>query len=53
VFAGVTVAAYAVPQVMGDAFVAGLPVVAGLWALAAAVVVVTVEQRWLRIWFEW
>ena len=31
-----TVAAYAVPQVMGDAFVAGLPVVAGLWALAAA-----------------
>jgi sulfate permease, SulP family len=33
------VAAYAVPQVMGYSSVAGLPVVAGLWALVAALVV--------------
>src|SRR6266508_1080449 len=34
--AGITVAAYLVPQVMGYASVAGLPVVAGLWGLVAA-----------------
>ena len=39
VLAGVTLAAYALPQVMGYAAVAGLPVVAGLWALVAALVV--------------
>jgi SulP family sulfate permease len=39
VFAGITLAAYAVPQVMGYASVAGLPVVAGLWALVAALAV--------------
>ncbi|MEU2287709.1 SulP family inorganic anion transporter, partial [Streptomyces sp. NPDC013178] len=32
VLAGVTVAAYLVPQVMAYAGVAGLPPVAGLWA---------------------
>jgi high affinity sulfate transporter 1 len=39
VLAGITLAAYAVPQVMGYASVAGLPVVAGLWALVAALAV--------------
>jgi sulfate permease, SulP family len=39
VIAGITLAAYAVPQVMGYATVAGLPVVAGLWALVAALLV--------------
>src|SRR5262244_2198419 len=34
--AGVTVAAYMVPQVMAYAVVAGLPPVVGLWALVAA-----------------
>ena len=33
--AGVTVAAYLVPQVMAYAGVAGLPPVAGLWAILA------------------
>jgi high affinity sulfate transporter 1 len=42
VLAGVTVAAYALPQVMGYSAVAGLPVVAGLWALVAALVVYVV-----------
>ncbi|WP_330294795.1 SulP family inorganic anion transporter [Streptomyces sp. NBC_00503] len=36
--AGVTVAAYLVPQVMAYAAVAGLPPVAGLWAVLPAVV---------------
>ena len=36
VIAGVTVAAYLVPQVMAYAGVAGVPPVAGLWAAAAA-----------------
>ena len=36
VLAGVTVAAYLVPQVMAYAAVAGLPPAAGLWATAAA-----------------
>jgi sulfate permease, SulP family len=38
VMAGVTVAAYLVPQVMAYAGVAGVPPVAGLWAAAAALV---------------
>jgi sulfate permease, SulP family len=36
--AGVTVAAYLVPQVMAYAEVAGLPAIAGLWAAAAPLV---------------
>jgi SulP family sulfate permease len=36
--AGVTVAAYAIPQVMAYAEVAGLSAVSGLWALAGALV---------------
>ncbi len=36
VFAGLTVAAYLVPQVLAYAEVAGLPAVAGLWAAVAA-----------------
>lgn len=39
VVAGVTVAAYLVPQVMAYAEVAGLPAVSGLWAAAAAMLV--------------
>ena len=35
VLAGLTVAAYLVPQVMAYATVAGLPPVAGLWAVIA------------------
>ena len=37
--AGVTVAAYLVPQVMAYAEVAGLPPIAGLWAAVAPLVV--------------
>src|SRR5512134_1569270 len=37
--AGVTVAAYLVPQVMAYAEVAGLPAVAGLWAVVGAMCV--------------
>lgn len=37
-FAGATVAAYLVPQVMAYATVAGLPPVAGLWAILPAIV---------------
>src|SRR3954470_17983487 len=36
VLAGVTVAAYLIPQVMAYAEVAGLPAPTGLWALIAA-----------------
>ena len=39
VLAGVTVAAYLVPQVMAYAGVAGLPAVSGLWAAGTAIVV--------------
>ena len=39
VIAGVTVAAYLVPQVMAYATVAGLPPVTGLWAALPALVV--------------
>lgn len=42
VLAGVTVAAYLVPQVMAYAEVAGLPAVAGLWAAAASLLVYAV-----------
>ncbi len=38
VLAGITVAAYLVPQVMAYAGVAGLPPVAGLWAVLPAMV---------------
>lgn len=38
-FAGVTVAAYLIPQVMAYATVAGVPPVAGLWAALPALVV--------------
>ena len=37
--AGVTVAAYLIPQVMAYAQVAGLPAAAGLWAVLPALVV--------------
>ena len=37
--AGVTVAAYLVPQVMAYAEVAGLPAIAGLWAAVAPLVI--------------
>src|SRR5215467_12037316 len=40
--AGVTVAAYLIPQVMAYAAVAGLPPVAGLWAALPALVVYAV-----------
>ncbi|GAB2866316.1 SulP family inorganic anion transporter [Nocardioides pacificus] len=39
VLAGITVASYLVPQVMAYAEVAGLPAVAGLWAILAPLVV--------------
>ena len=39
VFAGVTVSAYLIPQVMAYAEVAGLPAITGLWACAPALVV--------------
>jgi SulP family sulfate permease len=42
VFAGVTVAAYLVPQVMAYAGVAGLEPVAGLWAVIGSLLVYTV-----------
>ena len=42
VLAGVTVAAYLVPQVMAYADVAGLAPVAGLWAIAVSLLVYTV-----------
>ncbi|MEU9242877.1 sulfate permease [Streptomyces shenzhenensis] len=42
VLAGVTVAAYLVPQVMAYAGVAGLPPVAGLWAILPALALYTV-----------
>jgi SulP family sulfate permease len=42
VVAGVTVAAYLVPQVMAYAGVAGLPAVVGLWAACVAMVVYAV-----------
>lgn len=40
--AGVTVAAYLIPQVMAYAGVAGLPPVAGLWAIIGSLLVYTV-----------
>ena len=39
VIAGVTVAAYLIPQVMGYSQVAGLPAFAGLWAIMASLTV--------------
>jgi len=42
VLAGVTVAAYLIPQVMGYAAVAGLPPVAGLWAIVGTLAVYAV-----------
>lgn len=42
VLAGVTVAAYLIPQVMAYAEVAGLPPVVGLWAIVAPLAVYTV-----------
>ena len=42
VLAGVTVAAYLVPQVMAYAVVAGLPPITGLWAAVPALVVYTI-----------
>ena len=42
VLAGVTVAAYLVPQVMAYAEVAGLPAVSGLWAAGASLLVYAV-----------
>ncbi|MET9886662.1 sulfate permease [Streptomyces sp. NPDC006430] len=43
VLAGVTVAAYLVPQVMAYAGVAGLPPVSGLWAVLPAMVLYTLS----------
>lgn len=42
VIAGVTVAAYLVPQVMAYAVIAGLPAVAGLWAILLPILVYVV-----------
>ena len=42
VLAGVTVAAYLIPQVMAYAEVAGLPPVVGLWAIMAPLLVYAV-----------
>lgn len=42
VFAGITVAAYLVPQVMAYAEVAGLPAITGLWAAVGPLVVYAV-----------
>ena len=42
VIAGVTVAAYLVPQVMAYAEVAGLPAITGLWAVVAPLAVYAV-----------
>jgi sulfate permease, SulP family len=42
VLAGVTVAAYLVPQVMAYAVIAGLPPVAGLWAILGSLLVYAV-----------
>jgi sulfate permease, SulP family len=42
VVAGITVAAYLVPQVMAYAEIAGLPAVAGLWAICGSLLVYTV-----------
>ena len=42
VLAGVTVAAYLVPQVMAYAEVAGLPAIAGLWAIVGPLAVYAV-----------
>lgn len=39
VVAGVTVAAYLVPQVMAYAVIAGLPAVVGLWAILAPMLI--------------
>ena len=39
VLAGITVAAYLVPQVMAYAEIAGLPPVAGLWAITGSLLV--------------
>ena len=46
--AGLTVAAYLVPQVMAYATVAGLPPVAGLWAAlpAALALLFALAARW-------
>jgi len=44
VIAGVTVAAYLVPQVMAYAGVAGVPPVAGLWAAAALFIVFAIAM---------
>lgn len=40
--AGTTVAAYRVPQVMAYAGLAGLPPIAGLWAMTPAIVLYAV-----------
>ncbi|MDQ0958208.1 MFS superfamily sulfate permease-like transporter [Streptomyces sp. B4I13] len=50
VLAGVTVAAYLVPQVMAYAGVAGLPPVAGLWAILPALAVYTLLGSSLPTW---
>ena len=42
VIAGITVAAYLVPQVMAYAVIAGLPAVAGLWAILLPILVYAV-----------
>ena len=42
VLAGITVAAYLVPQVMAYAEVAGLPAVVGLWAIVGPLLVYAV-----------
>lgn len=49
VLAGLTVAAYAVPQCMAYADVAGLPPVVGLWALVPAAVVYAVAGSSRRL----
>ncbi len=44
VLAGITVAAYLVPQVMAYATIAGLPPVTGLWTIIPAFVTPTINR---------
>ena len=52
VVAGITVAAYLIPQVMAYAELAGLPAVAGLWAVIGSMTVYALlgSSRQLRPW---
>src|SRR5215207_2584270 len=47
--AGVTVAAYLIPQVMAYAEIAGLPAVTGLWAVVGALAVYSLTGSWSQL----